>query len=94
MYITTQVADWLLTKRFWSNQARDQLAVVGMTLAMGLTTVATNWQLEGPAAVAAKLMELDRLMATGPRLETWSTGPTNWRLVIEIMPNWWLAIEI
>ncbi len=45
MYITTQVANWL-TKRFWSNQAGDlslmQLAVVGMTLAMGLM-VATNW---------------------------------------------------
>ncbi len=34
MYITTQVANWLLTKRFWSNQAGDQVAVVGMTLTM------------------------------------------------------------
>ncbi len=37
-------------------------------------------------------MELDRLMlATGPALKTWSTGPTNWRLVIEVMSNWWLT---
>ncbi len=41
MYITTQVANWLLTKRFWSNQAGDQLAVVGMTLATGLAMAAT-----------------------------------------------------
>ncbi len=55
MYITTQVANWLLTKRFWSHQAGDQslmqLAVVGMTLAM----VATNWQLEGPVAAKSAI---------------------------------------
>ncbi len=34
-------------------------------------------------------MELDGLMlATGPRLETWLTGPTNWWLVIEVRSNW------
>ncbi len=40
-------------------------------------------------------MELDGLMlATGSTLETWSTAPTNWRLVVEVMANWCLVIEV
>ncbi len=31
-------------------------------------------------------------LATGPTLQL--MGPTNWRMVIEVTSNWWLAIEV
>ncbi len=30
----------------------------------------------------------------GPTLETWSTLPTSWRLVVEVTSNWWLVIKV
>ncbi len=40
-------------------------------------------------------MELDGMtLATGLTLETWSTLPTNWRLVVEVTSNWWLVIKV